>query len=205
MKTLISLVRSSVVFPVAGLLLAGCPGGGGGTVAELTEEQVAEAMTNQAISAYYETSLSLDTANGDGINIACNKGGTLTWAELDTNGEICYQAQSNGCTVSGTYGSMTLQGGYSICGFPKTISEDGQISDIDGTTLYLDGNITATSDNGTSKTCEYDLDLTQIQITDNAGTVTFSSGISGSFCGDRGFSMETSFTVSNQVEVSDAE
>jgi hypothetical protein len=190
-------------FGIAFSLIAGtgCPGGG--TVAEPTEEQVAEAVANQAISAYYETSFDATTGTGATIGVACTRGGELTWAEKDVNGEVCYQATSNGCVVDGAYGTITLQGDYTICGFPATIEEGGTIQDLDGKTLYLDGNLTATNEDGMTKTCDYNLDLEKISVTTTGETVTFGSSITGTLCSGRDINLDTSFTVSGQMEVSE--
>jgi hypothetical protein len=199
MKKLMKVAGIALMLPLVASALSGCRRG---DAAEIAQEDIAEAIANQAISTYNQASIDV-TVNDKTVGFNCTQGGTLTWAELDSSGEICYVTTSNGCTMAGRYGSITLSGDYSVCGFPATY-QDGSVQDLDGKTLYIEGDIQAASANHTSRTCSYDLELTTISITGDGSSLTFTSGVSGTMCGDRGFESELSFTIAGSVELEES-
>ena len=201
MKNLVKIVGIALVLPLAATSLSGCRRNG--QLAEIAAEDLAEAVANQAISTYNTAALEV-TVNGRSLGFDCSQGGTLTWAEMDSTGEICYVTTSNGCTMSGNYGTISLTGDYSVCGFPATYDEANGVQDLDGRTLYIEGSVQASARDHESRTCEYDLTLERISVTGTGDSATFSSSVSGTMCGDRGFSGSISFTVGGAVEPDDS-
>lgn len=189
--------------PIAMNSLAGC-----GKLKEFTEEELAEAVANQMVSSYHAMSVELSVTGGNGntvnLGIACEESGELTWAEYQEQGEICYTATSNGCTYSVGNREFSVTGTYEACGFPPSISTEGdaaQIEDLDGRTLYINGEVTVSSANFESSTCDYSLEISGITVSGSEGSHTVSSSISGDMCGRRQIDVDTSITVNNSFEV----
>jgi len=193
---LVQFAGTAAVVSSIAFFTAGC----GGAVAEMAEEAVAEAVANQAISAYYEASLTVTTAEGDSITLSCGRGGEINWEQMDSSGEVFF-VSSRGCTVDGPNGAVTLEGDYTITGLPPQVNSEGQITDLDGKTIQVDGSIVATTEDGTSRSCDYELDMSVSNVMDTDGSVTLDAAISGSMCDRRGFDVDTSLTISGQVEV----
>ena len=198
MKTTVG-ISLLVAASAAALTLNGC----GGKAKEVTQEQIAEAVANQAISAYYTTSTTLSNQNGQSLTFSCTKGGSFTWDSYESNGSLCFDTESKGCVISTAGGSITIDGGYTACGFPPSLSEEGGLEDLDGKTLTIEGDIAASNASGASASCDYNLQLTAIDATDNGDTVTFSSGVTGTLCDSRNVDISVSFTVTDNVEIND--
>ncbi len=199
--------RTDFLGPMFALPLVFAMGSGcRGPVAQIAEEQIAEAVVNQAVSAYYTASVNVSGEYAS-LTLTCTKGGTLSWAEyVDGTGEICYESESTGCEIEGeNYGDLTLSGTYDVCGFPTSYNdEEAKFEDLDGKTLYIAGSVTVAGANVQERTCNYDLQVTKINITGDGDTLTFASGVSGEICDRRNFSTSVEFTVTNDVEVDES-
>ncbi len=194
---------SLIVGTMFGLSIFALSSGCRGPVAQIAEEQIAEAVVNQAISAYYTASVNV-TGEYASLTLTCTKGGTLSWDEyVDGTGEICYESVSNGCEIAGeNYGDLTLSGTYDVCGFPMSYNEEeAKLEDLDGKTLYIGGSVTVSGENVQARTCDYDLEITKIAVSGTGDSLTFASGVTGQICDRRNFDASIEFTVANDVEV----
>lgn len=199
-KTLIGIC---VALPLALGGLVGCK-----RLAEFTEEELAEAVANQMVSSYHAMSVNVSATGSNGntvsFGIACQESGELTWAQFEEEGEICYRATNNACTYSMANRSFTVNGEYEACGFPPQVDTSGDaatVEDLDGRTIYITGNVTVSSANYTSKTCEYDLTVSGISVTGGEGSLNVSSSITGNLCGRRDIDLSTNLSVNNDFSV----
>lgn len=197
------LVGLALALPVTMGLLSGC-----GKLKEFTEEELAEAVANQMVSSYNAMSVEVSVTGNNGntasFGISCAESGTLSWAEFEEAGEICYAASSNSCTYSVGNRSFTVDGEYEACGFPPSISTDGEtatMEDLDGRTLYVTGSVTVSSANFSSSTCDYDLTVSNLQVDASGDEVSVSSSISGSLCGRREIDITRTLTVNGDFAV----
>ena len=199
-KTLIGI---SVALPLVLGGLIGCK-----KLSEFTEEQLAEAVANQMVSSYHAMSVNVSATGSNGntltFGIACQESGELTWAQFEEEGEICYRATNNACTYSFANRSFTVNGEYEACGFPPQVDNTGDVAtveDLDGRTLYITGNVTVSSANYSSSTCDYDLTISGIQVSGGDGNLNVSSSITGNLCGRRDIDMSSSISINNDFSV----
>lgn len=197
------LVGLVLALPVTMGLLSGC-----GKLKEFTEEELAEAVANQMISSYsamsVEVSVTGDNGNTATFGIACSESGTLSWAEFEEAGEICYSATSNSCTYSVGNRSFTVNGEYEACGFPPSVSTDGEVAtveDLDGRTLYITGKVEVSSANFDTSECEYDLTISNLQVEASGDEVSVSSSITGNLCNRREIDITRTMTVNSEFSV----
>jgi hypothetical protein len=201
MKKFATLVGMMLVLPVATSSLVSCRKAS--EVLEASGEEIAEALANQAISGYHTAAVDV-TINNHSFSVACAEGGTLDWSEKDENGTICYSTDAKSCSFTVGSKTLTLSGPYKVCGFPVPAEDSDGASDLVGKTLTVTGSISASGETSsgetlTSRSCDYDLTLSNIAVSGSDNSLTVATDISGTMCGDHGFSVSTSFSVSGSI------
>ncbi len=193
--------RAQMMWSTAGITviglsaLIGC-GRGGGAVAEVAQEAIAEAVAEQSVSAYYEYTLNLETSNGS-LTAVCSHGGDMDWSEVESGG-AGFTISSRNCVIETDYGTVTINGEYTATGFPTEDSNgDGtfDVYDLKDNTISIDGSVTATGEEGNSRTCDYSLTFDDVNVTGEEGSVNVSGSLAGQLCGSQGFDLGVDFTV----------
>lgn len=185
------------------LILSGCGGKAKEAIQEFAYEELAEALAKGAISSYHEVSVNV-TLNGQEVSLSCSRGGSLSCSDENCAAEnisgICFNTTLEGCQIVGENTNFILEGHSSLCGnFPPPEESDG-VEKLNGTTLTLDGSVTADGENFDPKTCNYSLTLSNITVNSEEGSLTVSLKISGKVCGSERVSVEISFKVEGTVE-----
>lgn len=186
---------------LATVALVGASFGGCRRAAEIADTQIAEALANQAISGYHQAAVNV-SINDHSFSVSCAQGGTLDWSEVDQNGEICYSTSSKECTFEVQGASLTLSGPYTVCGYPVAAEDSDGATDLEGTTLTISGSIQASTESLDSRECNYDLKLENTAVTGADNSITVSTNISGTMCGNEIRDTGVSVSVSGSISAS---